>query len=547
MGSRAEDYHDIAARAQQGVFDSIPRKWRLPAELKQHYDGHAASFIPTCGFLDERTLAITNLSATELLGQIHTGQLSAAAATEAFCERASLAHQLCNCLTDFFPEEALEYAKSLDDEFARTRLIVGPLHGLPMAVKDIMHVKGKKTTMGWVSWADNPLSTIESSPAKVMRDAGAVFFGRTTMPQTGMALETISNLWGRTLNAHNAAFGSGGSSGGDGVLCALKGEPAAPITTDIGGSIRAPAAFNGLYGMRPTAERVPRHNMIAVAPGNISIKVSAGPNCHNMADLKTLTRVLLEHKSLPYEPTTVPGSWSDEPAVSRPLQIGVIFTDGIVEPHPPVKRALRETVSKLKAAGHQVFDFPVPFDLWQAALTTWALYFQTGAAEHKAILAEGNEPMIPQFEHNLRVFGTRELTVPELLRHNSQQAAYKAAFQEAWDQQAEGMDCIICPCAPMASVPHDFPVWWGYTTLFNVLDYPSVIMPVKDLKINPEDDPKDMSYQPKDNAFDKKNWEIYDPELWQTQPVTLQIVGRPCRDEALIAVSEAIDLVVNGL
>lgn len=74
-----------------------------------------------------------------------------------------------------------------------------------------------------------------------------------------MALETTSNLWGRTLNPFNKNFGAGGSSGGDAALCAMRGEPAAPITTDIGGSIRAPGAFNGLYAMRPTADRVPKN------------------------------------------------------------------------------------------------------------------------------------------------------------------------------------------------------------------------------------------------------------------------------------------------
>ncbi len=234
-----------------------------------------------------------------------------------------------------------------------------------------MHVKGKVTTMAWVAWADRPVSEIDSSPVKIMRDAGAIFFGRTTMPQSGMALETVSNLWGRTLNAHNSAFGSGGSSGGDGVLCALKGEPAAPITTDIGGSIRAPAAFNGLYGMRPTAERVPRNGMIAVAPGNTSIKVSAGPNCHNMADLKLFTKLILTHPTLPFEPTTVPGSWTEISPVSRKLRIGILSSDGVVDPHPPVKRALRETVTKFERAGHEVLEFVLPFDAWEAALTTW--------------------------------------------------------------------------------------------------------------------------------------------------------------------------------
>jgi amidase len=191
------------------------------------------------------------------------------------------------------------------------------------------------------------------------------------MPQTGMALETVSNLWGRTLNAINANFGSGGSSGGDGVLCALKGEPAAPITTDIGGSIRSPAAFNGLYGMRPTAERVPRQNLIAVTPGNTSIKVSSGPNCHSMEDLKLLTRLILTHPTLPNEPTTLPGFWNDSAAVFHPLRIAVISTDGVVDPHPPVSRALRETSLRLAAAGHKLFEFRLPFDLWEAALVTW--------------------------------------------------------------------------------------------------------------------------------------------------------------------------------
>lgn len=183
------------------------------------------------------------------------------------------------------------------------------------------------------------------------------------------------HLRGRTLNAYNSAFGAGGSSGGDGVLCALRGEPAAPITTDIGGSIRAPGAFNGLYAMRPTAARIPRHGLLAVAPGNTSIVVSAGPNCHSMEDLKLLTKQILLHPSLPYEPTTMPGSWTESSVPPRKLRIGIIATDGIVDPHPPVQRAIRETRAQLNAAGHEIFDFELPFDLWDAALTTWVEFY----------------------------------------------------------------------------------------------------------------------------------------------------------------------------
>jgi amidase len=139
MGSieGVDDYRKVAARVQQKVLNSIPEKWRLKNNVKDSWDGNAVAFIPTCGILTERQLDITENTATELLRKIHAGQLSALETTEAFCARAAVAHQLVNCLTDFFPKEAIAYAKSLDDEFARTGKTVGPLHGMPMAVKDM--------------------------------------------------------------------------------------------------------------------------------------------------------------------------------------------------------------------------------------------------------------------------------------------------------------------------------------------------------------------------------------------------------------------------
>lgn len=173
------------------------------------------------------------------------------------------------------------------------------------------------------------------------------------MPQTGMALETYSNLWGRTLNTYSTKFGSGGSSGGDGVLVGLRGVPAAPLASDIGGSIRAPAAFNGLYGMRPTSERIPRKGLRSTVAGQVSIKTSCGPISHSMADLKLMIKLILSHPSLPFEGSCPPGWWNEVDAPKEKLRIGLILTDGVVDPHPPVTRALKETAEKLKAAGHE--------------------------------------------------------------------------------------------------------------------------------------------------------------------------------------------------
>ncbi len=172
------------------------------------------------------------------------------------------------------------------------------------------------------------------------------------MPQTGMLLETWSNLFGRTLNPRNTRFGCGGSSGGDGALLSMRGAPVCP-SSDIGGSIRAPAAFNGLFGIRPTADRVPRTGMATPAPGQLSIKVSCGPNCHSMSDLKLLTKLILTHESIPFEPTCVPVPWREVTKPTGKLTFGILMTDGVVDPHPPIKRAMLETAANLRAAGHE--------------------------------------------------------------------------------------------------------------------------------------------------------------------------------------------------
>lgn len=513
MSSTVTDWKVTSAQAVQAVLDAIPSKWKLP-DGYQKPEVNLQRVAYDCGILSPRQLELTDLTASELIPQLSEGRLTATEVTEAFCARAAVAHQLVNCLCDFFPDEAIETAKKMDEEFAQSRKPVGLLHGLPIAIKDLMDVKGKKTTVGQVSGYYNPPDTEDAALVHEVRSAGAIIFGRTTMPQTGMALETVSPLFGRTLNPYNVNFGAGGSSGGDGALVALHGVPCAPLSTDIGGSIRAPGAFNGLYAMRPSADRVPRTGMASYKKGQISIRSSTGPNCRSMSDLKLLTKIILEHEAVPFEPTCIPGAWKEVPLKPK-LAIGIMSTDGVVTPHPPVSRALKEVAAKLRAAGHVVVEFPPPTDLWQAALTTWGLYFQPGAQDVLDGLAKTGEPPIPQFKYNLEVFKVREQTTMEIYLRHKEQNAVKAAFANAWKATmsttatgGQPIDCIICPSASMAGSPHDFPLWWGYTTIWNLIDYPSIIMPFKEFKIDLTLDAKEADYKPLENPFDKPNWEI---------------------------------------
>jgi len=94
------------------------------------------------------------------------------------------------------------------------------------------------------------------------------------------------------------------------------------------------------------------------------------------------------------------------------------------------------------------------------------------------------------------------------------QGSFKLQFLSLWNATVSltgvgrPMDVLICPAGPSAGIPHDFRIWWGYFSIFNLLDYPSIILPIKDLKIDSEKDPKELKYQPKDNPFDRDNWEI---------------------------------------
>ncbi|KAL1909826.1 hypothetical protein Sste5344_004333 [Sporothrix stenoceras] len=316
-------------------------------------------------------LRITELDASALVTLLADRQLTSLQVTEAFCARAAIAHQLVNCLTVFFPDKALAEARRLDEHIGKTGKTVGPLHGLPIAVKDTFDVLGYPTTWGYAANVSHSAQR-DSAVIKILRDAGAIIFAKTTMPQAGMLLETVSNLYGRTLNPRNLDFGSGGSSGGDGALVALRGSPFCP-STDIGGSIRAPAAFNGLYAIRPTADRVPKRGMKSVEAGQLNIRVSCGPEAHSMADVRLMSRVLLSSQSSRYDPTSVPVQWREDAAHSSSLPSKLSFGywefDGVVMPQPPILRALRQVASDLRAAGHEIIPFAMPIDCWEASKT----------------------------------------------------------------------------------------------------------------------------------------------------------------------------------
>ncbi|GLA87651.1 hypothetical protein AtubIFM56815_002077 [Aspergillus tubingensis] len=404
------DWQAVCKEAQASVLNAIPVQWRL--NLDDYHGRKDISKVPfTCGILTKEQIQITELTATEIVDRLESRTLKAAQV---------------NCLTEWFYEEGLEQARALDDAIARGETLKGPLHGVPVALKDVHELKDHVSTMGYVSRRNNTMKE-DSALVQTLRAAGAVFFCKTTMPQSGMTLETVSNLWGRTTDPFNRDLVAGGSSGGDAVLVALKGSPIAP-STDMGGSIRCQ-----------------RHLMGCMVSGLL-------PTAYLKVVCVTLTLVTSRSNSL--------------------------------------------------------------------------------AAQ---------------------IFNPRERSAAEALNLNLKTRALKERFAESWDgtasRTASGrvIDALVMPSSPAVGYPHDFNIYLGYTSLLNLIDYPSVILAITNFRVDTQLDPMDHSYQPlKTNPYDRPNYELYRPESFTNQPSTIQIVGRPFKDEEAIRAAFILDDLFKG-
>lgn len=137
-----------------------------------------------------------------------------------------------NCALELFPETALVQAVALDEYLFENKKPVGPLHGLPISLKDQCRVKGYESSMGYISWLGKYDET-DAVIVQLLRKAGAVFYVKTSVPQTLMSCETFNNIIGRTVNPRSKKWSCGGSSGGEGAMLALRGAPLG-VGTDIG-------------------------------------------------------------------------------------------------------------------------------------------------------------------------------------------------------------------------------------------------------------------------------------------------------------------------
>lgn len=223
--------------------------------------------------------------------------------------------------------------------------------------------------VGWIGTFQGKTGTskervYESEMVRELRALGAVLYCKTSVPHTLMSGETTNNIIDYTWNPKNRNLSAGGSSGGEGALIALKGSPLG-FGTDIGGSVRIPAAFNGLYGIRPSAGRLPYEGMANSMDGQNSILSVVGPLSSSVEGLQLVIKSILSQEPWFHDPLVAEMPWRDEiekqvlamvetAGSGSKLAFGVLRHDGVVTPHPPVRRAVDIVVQTLQKLGHEV-------------------------------------------------------------------------------------------------------------------------------------------------------------------------------------------------
>jgi len=299
--------------------------------------------------------ALADLSAAELAARLAAGELSAVEATEAALERIAATDGRIHAFLTVTAEHALAQARAVDDDRARGAPL-GPLAGVPLALKDVLCARGIRTTAG-SRILDRYLPPYDATVVARLREAGAVVVGKTNMDEFAMGSSTENSGFGPTRNPWDPGRVPGGSSGGSAAAVAA-GHAALGIGTDTGGSIRQPASLCGVVGVKPTYGLVSRYGLIAFA----SSLDQVGPLTRTVRDAALLVEAIAGHD--PLDSTSIDAPAPDltsglERGVEG-LRIGVVaeFLRGGVQ--PGVRARVDEALTRLDKLGARLDEVSLP-------------------------------------------------------------------------------------------------------------------------------------------------------------------------------------------
>lgn len=468
--------------------------------------------------------SLTELSVSELGTLLRQRRLKPSELVEAHLGRIAAVNPVLNAVIGDRSTEARCEALAADKVLAGTADAdlgaLPPLFGIPCTVKEFFGVAGQSQTGGLASRAGNRAGS-DCTVVERLRKAGAIVLGVTNVPEGGLWMETHNRIYGRTRNPWNLAHTSGGSSGGEGAIVAAGGAPFG-IGSDVGGSIRIPAAFCGTVGHKPSGGLIPLHGHFPPPLGSSQFLVG-GPLCRRVGDVMPLLRILagpdghdVTCEALPLgDPGQVSLSGVRVLTLPAPLRVAAVMraaVDASVE-------ALREQGASVEAVDPGAMRGG--FSMWMAAMTS------ASAASYDEVLSGGtgislgSELLRLPFGRSRYVLASLVTVLSErLLQHLPRSLNDMSSHLRRLDRLRSQLDealgddgVIIYPPYTRPAPRHHTPLLTPFdvacTAVWNVLGYPATVVPI---------------------GFDARGL-----------PVSVQVVARRGLDHLTIAVAEALE------
>jgi len=458
-------------------------------------------------------VSLLSLSATKQAALIRNREVSSVELIEAHLTHISDVNPAINAVVELLGGRALDQARAADSALVRGQLC-GPLHGVPFSVKDSIEVEGTHCTAGTVGRAAAPLSTRDATLVARLRQAGAIPIAKTNLPDLLFAFESDNLLFGRTNNPYDLSRTCGGSSGGEAALIAACGSPMG-LGSDCAGSVRLPAAFCGIAGIKPTSGRLPRTGHFPPAGGWIEALWQIGPMARQIEDLVLMMELLAGPDGEDPAVADIPFSPLDQGKLGS-LRIAFHTDNGCCAATAEVAAVVQS------AAGALASDVAVVEEAHPVCLS------DSYDLEMKLLGADGGDSL----RAYLAALGSHRVH-PLLTGWLDKLEAYRAdlagfeGYWAEWDRYRAEMasflrryDAIVCPVYPQPALPHGVSTQdanfrgFSYTMAYNVAGLPAAV--------------------------------VRCGESSSGLPLAVQIVARPWREDVALAIAVRLEQALGG-
>ena len=496
------------------------------------------------------------LTVHQLAAAIREREVSAAEVLDAHLSHIARHNPALNAIVTLNEKEARRRAKEADEDLTRGN-VWGPLHGVPVTIKDTFETAGLRTTSSFKPLADY-VPQQDATVVSRMRAAGAVILGKTNMPELALDCQSNSPIFGPANNPWDVRRTPGGSTGG-GAAAVAAGLSPLEIGSDIGGSIRIPCAFTGIAGLKPTVDRWSNTGCVTALAGQETVRGQCGPMARTVRDVAMMFRALDPTLQASRDPAVPPLPYEDPASIDvSKLRIGYYSDDGYLAASSAVRRGVEEAARALEDAGASLVAFHPPSQPEIIDVYFGALSADGGATVDAHLDGEKVEPQLAELR---RIAGMRpglrkaaavamglkgERRVQRLL-----QVIHEKPLQDYWQLAARrtslrhgvfaawaraNLDAVICPAHATPALAHgqsgDFTVGGSYSMRYNFLNFAAGVVPVT--RVIRTDTPRTgLDRIEKKAALVERGAEGL--------PIGVQVVARPYREAIVLAVMAAIE------